>query len=179
MSGYWEEVDRRGAEPNPYRAGFLQLVAVSETDEQIDEYAPYIEYFYKKCLHVPGYFADAPGYRTVKSVKSSVGASTLAVRRQQAEGFTWKDYINNGNVIAGSPATVRDRMREAIKSLGVGHLMVLCQFGDMPKELALKNTELFAKEVMPHLRDMWPEWEDHWWPTPIPSSDRTQPRPIS
>ncbi|MQF68805.1 LLM class flavin-dependent oxidoreductase [SAR202 cluster bacterium AD-804-J14_MRT_500m] len=178
MAGYWEEVDRRGAEPNPYRAGFLQLVAVSETDEQVDEYAPYIEYFYKKCLHVPGYFADAPGYRTVKSVQSAVGASTLAVRRQQAEGFTWKDYITNGNVIAGSPATVRDRMREAIKSLGVGHLMVLCQFGDMPKNLALKNTELFAKEVMPHLRDIWPDWEDHWWPSPLSLSERTQPRSI-
>ena len=178
MSGFWEEVDRRGAEPNPYRAGFLQLVAVSETDEQVEEYAPYIEYFYKKCLHVPGFFADAPGYRTVNSLRSSLGASTLAVRRQQAEGFTWKDYIDNGNVIAGSPATVRDRMREAIKSLGVGHLMLLCQFGDMPKELALKNTQLFATEVMPHLRDIWSEWDDRWWPKPLSSDQRTEPQPI-
>jgi hypothetical protein len=21
--------------------------------------------------------------------------------------------------------------------------------------------------VMPHLRDMWGEWEDHWWPKPM------------
>ena len=32
MDGYWEVVSRNGREPNPYRAGFLQLVAVSETD---------------------------------------------------------------------------------------------------------------------------------------------------
>ena len=101
MSRFWDEVARRGAEPNPYRAGFLQLVAVSETDEQVDEYAPYIEYFYKKCLHVPGYFADAPGYRTIKSLKSRIGSSAEKARVQQAAGFTWKDYIDNGNVIAG------------------------------------------------------------------------------
>ena len=159
MSGFWDEVARRGAEPNPYRAGFLQLVAVSETDEQVDEYAPYIEYFFKKCLHVPSYFANAPGYRTVKSVRSGLSGAVAESRRLPAAGFTWKEYVDNGGVIAGSPETVRERLREAIESLRVGHLMLLCQFGDMPRGLAVKNTELFATEVMPHLRDMWSGYE--------------------
>ena len=51
--------------------------------------------------------------------------------------------------------------------LNVGHLMVLCQFGNLDKERTRKNTALFAKEVMPHLRDMWSDWEDHWWPKPM------------
>ena len=178
MQGFWEEVDRLGAEPNPYRAGFLQLVAVSETDEQVDEYAPYIEYFYKKCLHVPAYFGAAPGYRTTKSVKSGLSSMARQARMQQKANFTWKDYIDNGNVIAGSPATVRDRLREAIKGLRVGHLMVLCQFGDMPRGLAFKNTELFATEVMPHLRDMWSEYEDHWWPQPLDADQRADVQPV-
>ena len=174
MQGFWEEVDRWGVEPNPFRAGFLQLVAVSETDEQVDEYAPYIEYFFKKCLHTPGYFANAPGYRTVKSVRSGVSSAAREARSQQERGFTWKDYIDNGNVIAGSPATVRDRLREAIESLRVGHLMLLCQFGDMPRELTFKNTELFATEVMPHLRDLWSEYEDRWWPHPLEEGQRAR-----
>lgn len=175
MRGFWEEVDRRGAEPNPYRAGFLQLVAVSETDEQMDEYAPYIEYFYNKCMHVPDYFTNAPGYRTVKSVRSGVkGAQSLA-RIQREANFTWKDYVDNGNVIAGGPSTVRDRMKEAIEKLRVGHMMVLCQFGDMPRELASKNTELFATEVMPHLRNMWSDYEDRWWPKPLKGSQMARP----
>ena len=178
MQGFWEEVDRRGVEPNPYRAGFLQLVAVSETDEQMEEYAPYIEYFFKKCLHVPGYFANAPGYRTIKSVKSGVSGSASQILRKQAADFTWKDYIDNGGVIAGSPATVRERLKEAIESLRVGHLMLLCQFGDMPRELALKNTELFATEVMPHLHDMWSEYEDNWWPRPLDAEQRAHPEPV-
>ena len=177
MEGFWEEVDRRGVEPNPYRAGFLQLVAVSETDEQMEEYAPYIEYFFKKCLHVPGYFANAPGYRTIKSVKSGISGSASQALKQQAADFTWKDYIDNGGVIAGSPATVRERLKEAIESLRVGHLMLLCQFGDMPRELAMKNTELFATEVMPDLHDMWSEYEDNWWPRPLDADQRAHPEP--
>ena len=178
MNGFWEEVDRRGAEANPYRAGFLQLVAVSETDEQIDEYAPYIEYFYKKCLHTPAYFANAPGYRTIKSVRSGISSAASQAQRQQDASFTWKDYIDNGNVIAGGPDTVRERLREAIEGLRVGHLMLLCQFGDMPRELADKNTELFATEVMPHLRDIWSDYEDRWWPRPLEESQRAHPAEI-
>ena len=178
MNGFWEEVDRRGTEPNPYRAGFLQLVAVSETDEQIDEYAPYIDYFYKKCLHTPAYFANAPGYRTIKSVRSGISSAASQAQRQQNASFTWKDYIDNGNVIAGGPRTVRERLREAIEGLRVGHLMLLCQFVDMPRELADKNTELFATEVMPHLRDIWSDYEDRWWPRPLEESQRAHPAEI-
>ena len=176
MQGFWDEVARRGAEPNPYRAGFLQLVAVSETDEQVDEYADSIEYFFKKCMHVPSYFANAPGYRTVKSARAGISTSNSKALRQQAAGFTWKDYIETGAVIAGGPATVRERLKEAIETLRVGHLMLLCQFGDMPHELAMKNTELFATEVMPDLRDLWSEYEDRWWPRPLERAQRAVPQ---
>ena len=70
-------------------------------------------------------------------------------------------------MIAGSLATVRQQLLECIRSLRVGHLMVLLQIGSMPKDLALKNTELFAREVMPHVRDVWPGYKDRWWPTGV------------
>jgi hypothetical protein len=47
----------------------------------------------------------------------------------------------------------------------------------MPKDLTMKNTELFAREVMPHVKDMWDEYEDRWWPTPI--EDRAVPAPVA
>jgi hypothetical protein len=37
----------------------------------------------------------------------------------------------------------------------------------MKKDLAAYNTRLFAEKVMPQLRDVFAEWEDRWWPTPI------------
>ena len=45
--------------------------------------------------------------------------------------------------------------------------MVLLQIGSMPRDLTMKNTELFAKHVLPEIRGMWDEYEDHWWPKPL------------
>jgi hypothetical protein len=43
--------------------------------------------------------------------------------------------------------------------------MVLLQIGSMPKDLTLHNTALFAREVLPHVRDLWPGYKDRWWPS--------------
>ena len=91
----------------------------------------------------------------------------------------WKDFIDEGYIIAGSPKTVRDRLREAMKSLNCGHLMILQQLGSMPPELVRKNTELFAREVMPQMRDLWGGWEDKWSPHRLPDNDIAVPAPIN
>jgi alkanesulfonate monooxygenase SsuD/methylene tetrahydromethanopterin reductase-like flavin-dependent oxidoreductase (luciferase family) len=168
LDGFWDTLDKMGVDHNPYRAGFLQLVGVSETDAQAEaDYSEAADYFYNKCLHVyPGY-AEAPGYRTIKTIRAGIRPQIGDEAKRIRENLKWKEFIEQGYVIAGSPATVRERLREAITMLNVGHLMVLCQFGNLDKERTRKNTELFAKEVMPHLRDMWSEWEDHWWPKPM------------
>src|ERR671935_2768924 len=174
MEGYWEAVDRHNVEPNPYRAGFLQLVAVSDTDAKAEaEYARHADYFYKFCLHVFDGFADAPGYRTLNTLKAGPPPQVGNAASRERQQLTWKEYLDNGYIIGGSPKTVRERLREAMAQMRVGHLMVLCQFGSMPPELTNQNTALFAAEVMPYIRDLWPEYEDHWWPKPLPV--RAQP----
>jgi alkanesulfonate monooxygenase SsuD/methylene tetrahydromethanopterin reductase-like flavin-dependent oxidoreductase (luciferase family) len=166
MDGYWDVVDKKGLERNPYRAGFLQLVAVSETDEQAEiDYAKHVEYFYHKCLHVPPQWFAPPGNQDYRSL---LAANRNPVRRaEDPKTLRYKDFVNKGYVIAGSPATVRERLvEEVIKRLHVGNLMLLIQIGSMPHELTLKNTELLAREVLPGLRDIWDDkgWENHWWP---------------
>src|SRR5262249_60230364 len=76
-----------------------------------------------------------------------------------------RDFVEKGYVIAGSPATVRDRIKqEVIKNLHVGNLMVLLQIGSMPHEVALENIDCFAREVVPGLRPNWEGegWVNHW-----------------
>ena len=166
MDGYWDVIEKKGLEKNPYRAGFLQLVCVSETDAQAErEYFPHVHYFYQKCLNVWEGFAEAPGYRTVKTVQSGSRAQVGAAARKARQSLDWGQYVDQGYVIAGSPQTVRQQLTECIKSLRVGHLMVLLQIGSMPRELTFKNTELFAEEVMPYVRDLWPGYKDRWWPS--------------
>ena len=66
-------------------------------------------------------------------------------------------------------------LAQAIKELRVGNLMLLLQFGDMPKHLAMKNTELFAKEVMPYVKDLWSEYDNRWWPEGVASTPIDSP----
>jgi alkanesulfonate monooxygenase SsuD/methylene tetrahydromethanopterin reductase-like flavin-dependent oxidoreductase (luciferase family) len=166
MDGYWEVVERKGLERNPYRAGFLQLVAVSETDARAEtEYARHVEYFYHKCLHVPAQWFAPPGNQDYRSL---LATNRSPVRRpENPKDLRYRDFVNKGYVIAGSPATVRERLKEeVVKGLRVGNLMVLVQIGSMPHELTLKNIDLFAREVLPSLREIWDDegWENHWWP---------------
>jgi alkanesulfonate monooxygenase SsuD/methylene tetrahydromethanopterin reductase-like flavin-dependent oxidoreductase (luciferase family) len=166
MDGYWKVVADKGREPNPYRAGFLQLVAVGETDAQAEEkYARHVEYFYHKCLHWPIQFLSPPGNQDYKSLVQTV--SRPLRRAEDPKTLRYRDFVEKGYVIAGSPATVRDRLREeVVNGLRVGNLMVLLQIGSMPHELTLENIDLFAREVLPHLRPMWDDegWVNHWWP---------------
>src|SRR5258705_13503129 len=88
-------------------------------------------------------------------------------RAENPKKLRSRDFVDKGYVIAGSPATVRGRLKEeVIKGLHVGNLMVLLQIGSMPHELTLENIELFGREVLPALRDTWDDahWVNHWWP---------------
>ena len=73
MDGFWEAIDKLGVDDNPYRAGFLQLVCVADSDAAAERlYAPPVDDFYKKRLHVWEGFAEAPGYRTLKTLEAGV-----------------------------------------------------------------------------------------------------------
>jgi hypothetical protein len=85
--------------------------------------------------------------------------------REKIPQWKFGDFVENQFVIAGSPASVKDQLEEAIKKLRVGNLMVLLHIGSMPHGLTLKNIDLFSREVLPHLRDLWDDqWENLWWP---------------
>jgi alkanesulfonate monooxygenase SsuD/methylene tetrahydromethanopterin reductase-like flavin-dependent oxidoreductase (luciferase family) len=166
MQKYWEVVTSKGREPNPYRAGFLQLVAVAETDAAAEEkYARHVEYFYHKCMHWPPPYAAPPGNQDYRSLEA---AAINPVRRvEDPKGLRYRDFVEKGYVIAGSVDTVRQRLEEeVVKGLRVGNLMVLLQIGSMPHELALENIELFARKVLPGMRGHWDAdgWVNEWWP---------------
>ena len=165
VKAYWDRVAERQIDDNPNRLGFLQLVCVSETDESAQsEYEDHVKYFYQKMLRIHPPFAESPGYRSIDSIRRSLRPQIGDEAQKAAGELGWKELVEQGHVIAGSPATVRDRLTEAVKMLRVGHLMCLLHIGTMPKELTRKNTELFAKEVLPAIKPIYSEYEDPWWP---------------
>ena len=170
MNRYWDTVAASGRDDNPYRAGFAQLVVVSETDAQAEkEYLPHIRNFFDKSLYIAGHHAAVPGYMTKHSLEFNLRRSGGATPFGAVSGkdMTWREQVEEqGIVIGGSPKTVADRLTEAVKNLRVGHLMVILQIQSMEPELTAKNTRLFAEEVLPRIRGIWDDqgYEDHWWP---------------
>ena len=61
MDGYWEAVDERRLDRNPYRAGFVQFVGVADSDAEAERlYSEAALYFHNRCLHIdPGFFRAA------------------------------------------------------------------------------------------------------------------------
>jgi alkanesulfonate monooxygenase SsuD/methylene tetrahydromethanopterin reductase-like flavin-dependent oxidoreductase (luciferase family) len=175
MGGFWETMERMGIDQNPYRAGFAQQICVSETDERAEqEYLEHVAYFFKKCLHIPPWFFEAPGYRTRRSTEFAIKTNQPGdVAAMAAADKDWKTLTENGFIIAGSPATVADRLIEAAKTLRFGNLHALLQIGSMPHDLTEKNITLFAEEVLPRIRGLWADdgWKHEWWP--IGAQDRS------
>jgi alkanesulfonate monooxygenase SsuD/methylene tetrahydromethanopterin reductase-like flavin-dependent oxidoreductase (luciferase family) len=166
-------VEERGVDKSPYRAGFAQTILVADTDEEAERlYSEHVSYFYNRCLHVYPGFADAPGYRTIKTIQTGA-LSQYAPPTGGYTQLTWKELTEQGHVIAGSPETVRQRMEDLIKGLNVGNIFCLMHVGNMPADKCMYSTKLFAEKVMPKLKAMFPEWAPEWaddnrfWTTPL------------
>src|SRR5207302_10767864 len=100
---FWETVDKRGRDVNPFRLGFLQLVGVSETDAAAEEYAPHVEYFFHKLLYTPPFYMAIPGYQDYASLTRAM--RTPLREREDLRTLRYKDFVDRGFLIAGSPAT--------------------------------------------------------------------------
>jgi alkanesulfonate monooxygenase SsuD/methylene tetrahydromethanopterin reductase-like flavin-dependent oxidoreductase (luciferase family) len=165
---FWDLADQVGVPRNPYRLGFLQTVAVADTDAEAErDYGKHIEYTFRKGLGaIPPERLAVPGGIDIRGVRALLTDPADFGFYYQMRTGTFAQLAEAGVVIAGSAATVRDQLVEYCRQYGIGNLHVMLGFGSLPKELALRNIELFARDVAPHLRELWQdtEFEHHWWP---------------
>ncbi len=199
MKGYWNRMAELGKDLNPFRAGFLQFVGVADSREQAMElYREPAEYFYNTCLHLDARWAVAPGYQSelnarLRTTSMVERAAKEAAERQaktkadkksgdaaamaSSSKVTMEEIVERGYVIIGSPDEVAEQIRHLATDLNVGNLMMLLQFGNMPKDLVYHNTERYAKEVAPQLSGLFEDqWENRWWPKALGATQRQLPR---
>ena len=178
MDGFWEAVERHGLEPNPYRAGFVQFVGIADSDAEAERlYGEAGLYFFNRCLHVPPEYLGPPGYVTPATIRKTLPSMMKADAEMKADDLGWGDIVERAYIVAGSVDTVVDRLTEIADTLNVGHLMVMLQFGNLRRETVLQNTQRFAEEVIPRLRDRFSEWQDRWWPRDT-LADPASPAPL-
>ncbi len=201
MRGFWDKMVERGKPLNPFQGAFAQFVAVADSEKEAFElYREPAEYFFNSCLHVYAGFADPPGYKTPNTVRAGVEgmverAAREATARAEAKAaakdndkptmpksssasqmMSFETMVEKGYVVLGSPDQVISKLTEVGTSMNVGHLLTLAHFGNMDKELVRYNTEMLARKVLPEVQPLFEnDWEDHWWPHPLPSAQRVEP----
>ena len=148
---YREEARRYGYEAAPSQVGWASPVYVADTDARAraEAKAP-IETLFNDFLAVPFQMLLPPGYTSLPSLKNTMRLRKALGARQK---HTAEELIANGTVVAGSPQTVRDELSKLRDATRANKLAVMLQFGVMSDELTKRNMEMFASEVMPHLRD--------------------------
>ena len=137
MDGYWERVaERERRTTRPTAPASPRSICVADTDAEAERlYGQHVPLLLqplparlsglRRRAGLP-HHQDHPGRRAV--------AAHARPRRATIPDLTWKDLVDGGYVIAGSPETVRQRMEELIKSLRVGNIFCLLHIGNMPDD---------------------------------------------
>lgn len=145
---YREKAESYGYTATDDQVGWSVPVYVGDTDEQaVREAKPHFERFRKFFLKMPLEMLLPPGYLSLSSMQRVMQA------KGNIEGeLTIESAIEQGMIICGSAATVRDRIKTYHRDIHFGHLLCNLQFGTMDGEMTRRNQETFAAEVMNPLR---------------------------
>jgi len=146
---YREAARGYGYEVAPSQLGHLMPMYIAETDrEALRDGAQYVRWLYHRGLRHSFQMLFPPGYSTLPTMmRLAAAAKNLDFGNIDFETMNARGYC-----LVGSPDTVRRRLIESIRSLGNGLFLPLIQIGDMPHDRTVRSMELFAREVMPALR---------------------------
>lgn len=142
-----EVCGKYGYEARPEQMGWGVAVYVAETDRQAyEEFWPHFKYFVHNCLK--GIGLVPPGYTSEKSAQAILSQRGAFLSPEHS----WQDIEEGYYAIVGSPETVREKLWHCVNYLGVGVLMLGFQAGSLPHSLARQSLSLFAREVLPYLK---------------------------
>lgn len=160
--------EKLGKSDNPYQTGFLQTIAVADTDAKAEKlYKSHAEYFFRKAVgSIPVNRLMLPGGIDIKGLEFLMRDPKDLGMHDQMRESTYKDLVESGALVSGSPDTVADQLAEYAKEFRIGNLHAMLQFGSMSKSLTEYNIDLFSSKVMPKLKSIWEDegYEHYWWP---------------
>ena len=150
LNTYRDQARKFGYEPEAGQFGWACPVYVAESDERARAEAGHaIETLFNNFLRMPLEMLIPPGYTSFNSMKNFMRLRTTIASGKLA---TADELIASGTAVIGSVKTVRAKIEEVRDKTGLGILLPMFQFGVLPDDLAQRNIELFASEIMPHLR---------------------------
>lgn len=149
FKSFKEATDRVGYDTPPEQLGWAVPIYLADTDGEARRRArPHVEYLFNTLLRMPRDMFFPAGYLTPESAVRVLGAKGGL----GSGGSDPDDLMDHGYVLAGSPATIRERLEALRDELGFGTLVGVFQFGSVTNEEFLGSVGLFAEEVMPAFR---------------------------
>jgi alkanesulfonate monooxygenase SsuD/methylene tetrahydromethanopterin reductase-like flavin-dependent oxidoreductase (luciferase family) len=146
---YVNTLDKAGRTPDEIAAllarwGVSRQIYVADTDAKALEEAKAAELWYQDSFRrfvIPERIEDAhptlqPAFRAMADRLGKI---------------TWDGLVAE-TLAFGSPDTVA-RHIQAMRDMGIGHVLCWMNFGGLPQDKIRRSMELFAREVMPHFRD--------------------------
>jgi alkanesulfonate monooxygenase SsuD/methylene tetrahydromethanopterin reductase-like flavin-dependent oxidoreductase (luciferase family) len=150
LNTYRDQARKFGYEPEAGQFGWACPVYVADTDERARaEAGRAIETLFNNYLRMPMEMLIPPGYTSQSSMKNFMKMRTNVGGKLS----TADELIASGTAVIGSVKTVRAKIEEVRDKTGLGILVPMFQFGVLPDDLAKRNIEMFASEIMPHLKD--------------------------
>ena len=148
LDGVRAAANRYGYEADPSQLGALFPIHVADTNAEAHAAAEkHIHWLFNKGLKHKLEYLYPPGYMSMGGMKAAMLSGLKPFHE-----YSYKELVEQGFIIAGSPESVREQLLESQGTLGFGTLATLLQFGDMPNDRARASMELFAAEVMPALK---------------------------
>lgn len=156
--------------PGPEKFGYLCLCAVADTREKALKRAYDIHGYLRTTTIISEAFMNPPGYM---SVEGNAKWLRMGISRGRA-GNHYPATLKDGTVInqatatmeqlidanilfAGTPDEVYDQMCEFNDYVGgIGNFVMMFHGGEMPHADASDSLTMFAKEVLPRLKERYP-----------------------
>jgi alkanesulfonate monooxygenase SsuD/methylene tetrahydromethanopterin reductase-like flavin-dependent oxidoreductase (luciferase family) len=166
FAAYRKRAQELGWTPGPDRFAYAAVVGGGATREEGLRRANLAADYVRTSPVVAEAFTNPPGYN---SLSANVAMLKAGGKR---DGFVRDRYgnpveqttasidqsIESGTCFAGTPDDVYDQVKALSDNVGgFGHLLMFGQGGFLDHKDTVANITLFAKEVMPRLRELDPE----------------------
>jgi alkanesulfonate monooxygenase SsuD/methylene tetrahydromethanopterin reductase-like flavin-dependent oxidoreductase (luciferase family) len=152
-----------GRPPALDRFAYLAIMVCGHNDAQVAERVAKVKRYLDVQPRTPQAWTNPPGYESVE-------LNAMALRKGKTKGRinfglpenpTLEQMAEGGIMWAGTP----DQLYKQITSFsdrvgGIGHMLLLGQAGFMSHEETVDSLTLFAKEVMPRLREYSKQQEE-------------------
>ena len=145
---YRERLAHHGHEVTSDKTTIGVFAYVAETEEQAkEEFMPHVMYFFEKALRTTPRYLIPPGYVTVPEFRKRITGADVH------GNANWDDLVAFNRIVAGTAEQVADAIGNWIEESQTSRVNLNLTIGDMPNWKVVKNTTLFAEEVIPRVRN--------------------------